>query len=156
MTVEPASPSLELLARVRADVDEPYEVGPAVLGTRRVVRILGGEVSGPRLSGRVLPGGADFQVVGADGTALLEARYVVETDDGALVYVRNVAIRHGPPEVLARIQRGEEVDPAEYYFRSTPRFESGDPRYAWLNRTVAVASGARLAASVLLDLYAVR
>ena len=86
---------------------------------------------------------------------MLEARYTVRTDDGALVYVRNLGLRHGPAEVMERIQRGEAVDPAEYYFRSTPRFEAGDARYAWLNRILAVGSGARLANEVHLDIYAV-
>jgi hypothetical protein len=131
-------------------------LGRTLLGERRIVPIAGGEVEGPRLHGRILSGGSDWQLVGPDGTALLEARYTVETYDGALVYVRNLGIRHGPPEVLERIQRGgEAVDPAEYYFRSTPRFESGDERYAWLNRIVAVGSGARLANEVLLDVYVV-
>jgi hypothetical protein len=156
VTVEPAAPTLELLARVRADVGQPQLVGTALLGERRIVPILGGEVEGPQLRGRVLPGGADWQVVASDGTAQLEARYTIETHDAALVYVRNLALRHGPPEVLERIRLGEEVDPTEYYFRSTPRFECGDPRYAWLNRIIAVASGARLANEVLLRVYAVR
>ena len=156
MTVEPATPALELLTRVRVDVDAPQLLGQTLVGERRIVRILGGDVEGPRLRGRVLPGGADWQIVAADGTGLLEARYTVETDDGALVYVRNFGVRHGPREVLERIQRGEPVDPGEYYFRSTPRFECGDQRYGWLNRIVAVGSGARLAGEVLLDVYAVR
>jgi uncharacterized protein DUF3237 len=156
VTVEPAEPTLELLARVRADVGQPQLIGTALLGERRIVPILGGQVEGPHLRGRVVPGGADWQVVASDGTAQLEARYTIETHDGALVYVRNLALRQGPPEVLERIRLGEEVDPSEYYFRSTPRFECGDPRYAWLNRIIAVASGARLANEVLLDVYAVR
>jgi hypothetical protein len=152
---QPAAPALEFLARVRAEVAEPQLLGVTLLGERRVVPILSGEVTGKRLRGEILPGGADWQVVCADGTALLEARYTVRTDDGALVYVRNLGIRHGPREVLERMQRGEAVDPAEYYFRSTPRFEAGDERYAWLNRIVAVGSGVRLASEVLLDVYAV-
>jgi hypothetical protein len=156
MSVEPSPPTLEFLARVRADVEAPQLVGPTLHGERRIVPIVGGEVEGPQLRGRILPGGADWQVVCDDGTALLEARYTVQTDDGALVYVRNLGIRHGPPEVLERLRAGETVDPAEYYFRSSPTFESSHPRYAWLNRIVAVASGARLASEVLIDLYAVR
>ena len=156
MTVRPATPTLEFLARVRADVETPQVLGQTLVGERRVVPIAGGEIDGPHLRGEILPGGADWQVVCADGTALLEARYTVRTDDGALVYVRNLGLRHGPPEVLERIQRGEAVDPAEYYFRSTPRFEAGDARYAWLNRILAVGSGARLADEVHLDIYAVR
>jgi hypothetical protein len=155
VTIEPAAPALELLARVRVDVDTPQTIGPTLLGERRIVGILGGDVDGPELRGRVLPGGADWQVV-TETASLLEARYTIETDDGALVYVRNFGIRHGPPAVLERIQRGEPVDPAEYYFRSTPRFECGDARHDWLNRIVAVGSGARLANEVLLDVYAVR
>ncbi len=156
MTVQPATPTLEFLARVRADVEAPQLLGQTLVGERRIVPIVGGEIAGPQLRGQILPGGADWQVVFADGTALLEARYTVLTDDGALVYVRNLGLRHGPPEVMERIQRGEAVDPAEYYFRSTPRFEAGDTRYAWLNHILAVGSGARLASEVHLDIYAVR
>ena len=156
MTVQPATPTLEFLARVRADVEAPQVLGQTLAGERRIVPIAGGEIDGPNLRGEILPGGADWQVLCADGTALLEARYTVRTDDGALVYVRNLGLRHGPAAVLERIQRGEAVDPAEYYFRSTPRFEAGDARYAWLNRILAVGSGARLANEVHLDIYAVR
>jgi hypothetical protein len=156
MSVQPAVPSLELIAHVRAEVEEPYLLGRTLAGERRVVPIAGGEIEGPRIRGEILPGGADWQVVCDDGTALLEARYTVRTDDGALVYVRNHGLRHGPEQVLSRIQRGEPVDPSEYYFRSTPRFEAGDERYAWLNRILAVGSGARLAREVHLDIYAIR
>jgi hypothetical protein len=155
VTVQPAIPTLEFLARVRADIEEPQLLGQTLVGERRVVPIVGGEIAGPQLRGQILRGGADWQIVCADGTALLEARYTVLTDDGALVYVRNLGLRHGPPEVMERIQQGEAVDPAEYYFRSTPRFEAGDSRYAWLNRILAVGSGARLASEVHLDIYAV-
>jgi hypothetical protein len=156
LTAGPAPPTLEFLARIRADVGEPHVLGETLLGERRIVPIAGGRIEGPRLRGSILPGGADWQVVRPDGTSVLEARYTVQTDEGALVYVRNLGLRHGPPEVLERVRRGEAVDPAEYYFRSTPRFESGDSRYAWLNRVVAVASGARLASEVVLDVYVVR
>ena len=156
MSIEPAAATLDFVARVRADVEPPRVIGETQLGERRIVPIAGGEVSGPQIEGRILPGGADWQIVRPDGTAWLEARYTVETDDGALIYVRNLGLRHGPPEVLERLRRGEPVDPSDYYFRSTPRFESSHPRYEWLNLIVAVASGARLADEVLLDVYAVR
>jgi len=113
-------------------------------------------VSGAKLAGRVLPGGADWQIVRDDGTAVLEARYTIEAADGALVYVRNWGYRHGPREVLARIARGEVVDPALYYFRTTPTFETAAPQYDWLNRTVAVCSAVRTADRVVIDFYAVR
>jgi hypothetical protein len=102
-----------------------------------------------------VPGGADWQIVAADGTAFLEARYTLKTDDNALIYVRNIGVRHGPADVLAAIARGDDVDPAKYYFRAAPVFETGAERYAWLNRLVAVCSGVRTRDAVLLDFYAV-
>jgi len=116
----------------------------------------GGSFRGERLSGRVLAGGADWQVVRADGVADLDARYTLETADGALIYVRNRGYRHGPADVLKKLSSGEDVDPSLYYMRTTPRFETGDARYAWLNRMVCVASGARRKNSVSLEVFEVR
>ncbi|HTG12827.1 MAG TPA: DUF3237 domain-containing protein [Candidatus Eisenbacteria bacterium] len=124
-------------------------------GLRRIIPITDGRVEGPRFSGEVLPGGADWQIVRVDGGAELEARYTVRTPDGALVYVRNIGLRCGPPEVLARLGRGEVVDPATYYFRTTPRFETGAPAHAWLNDVIAVGSAVRRADAVILDFYVV-
>jgi hypothetical protein len=131
------------------------ELGAAPLGRRRIIPITGGRFGGERLSGRVLAGGADWQVVRADGVAELDARYTLETADGVLIYVRNRGYRHGPREVLERLSAGEDVDPALYYMRTTPLFETGDGRYAWLNRIVAVARGARRPAAVELDVFEV-
>lgn len=132
------------------------ELGETPLGRRRIIPIVGGRFEGERLSGKVLPGGADWQVVRPDGVAQLEARYTLETSDGALIYVRNDGLRHGPPEILRRLAAGEPVDPAHYYMRATPRFETGDPRYDWLNRIVCVATGARLAAAVELEVFEIQ
>jgi hypothetical protein len=120
-----------------------------------VINITGGHFAGEKLHGDVLPGGADWQLVRPDGAALLEAKYTLRTADGALLYVTNLGIRHGPPELLARIAQGELVDPALYYFRATPRIETGAPHYAWLNDVMLVCSGARTADAVLLDFYIV-
>jgi hypothetical protein len=91
-----------------------------------------------------LPGAAaDWQLLRADGVLEMDLRMTLQTDDGALISLRSFGLRHGPPEVIAAIGRGETVDPATYYFRTTPRFETGDPRYAFLNRIVAVATGDR-------------
>jgi Protein of unknown function (DUF3237) len=147
---------LERLFRAEVTLAPAQEVGAGPLGRRRIIPITGGEVSGARLSGRVLPGGADWQIVRPDGVAYLDARYTIETHDGALVYVRNLGYRHGPPEVVARLAAGEAVDPALYYMRTTPWFETGDGRYAWLNRTVCVGNGERLADAVRIDFYAVK
>jgi len=146
---------LRLQALFKADIElaPAQELGGGPLGRRRIIAITGGRFVGERLSGRVLPGGADWQVIRADGVAELDARYTLETGDGALIYVRNRGFRHGPAEVLKRLAAGENVDPAQYYMRTTPLFETGDERYAWLNRMVCVASGARRPAAVELEVF---
>ena len=155
MTFEPVAPRLERLCRATVEIAAPLVVGDTPRGLRRVIPITGGRVEGPRLAGEVLPGGADWQIVRSDGAAVLEARYTVRTADGALVYVRNIGLRCGPPEVLARLGRGEPVDPAAYYFRTTPRFETGAAAYAWLNDVIAVGSAVRRSDAVVLDFYVV-
>jgi hypothetical protein len=147
---------LERLFRAEVTLAPAQEIGAGPAGRRRIIPITGGKVSGERLSGLVLPGGADWQIVRADGVAYLDARYTIETHDGALIYVRNQGYRHGPRDVIARLAAGETVDPATYYMRTTPWFETGDERYDWLNRTVCVGSGERLASAVRIDFYAVQ
>jgi len=149
---------IELAPLMRAEVSlEPVrDLGATPLGRRRIIGISGGKFTGARLSGRVLPGGADWQVIRADGVAYLDARYTLETDDGALIYVNNKGYRHGPKEVIERVARGEEVDPGLYYMRATPWFETSAPQYAWLNRTICVATGARRPAAVELDFFEVK
>jgi len=148
---------LKLQALFKADIElaPALELGAGPLGRRRIITITGGRFFGERLSGRVHPGGADWQVIRADGVADLDARYTLETDDGALIYVKNHGYRHGPEAVLGRLAAGENVDPAQYYMRTTPLFETGDPRYAWLNRIVCVATGARRPAAVELEVFEV-
>jgi len=156
MAFDPPRPSLEHAFRASVAVAAPRILGATVRGERRIVDITGGEVTGPRLSGQILPGGADWQIVRPDGVAELEARYTIEAAGGALVYVQNFGYRHGPADVLARIFAGEEVDPARYYFRATPRFETAAPELDWLNRTVFVCTGVRTRSRVILDVYAVQ
>ena len=148
--------NLQPLLRAEITLAPPQELGDTPLGRRRIINITGGTFRGERLSGRVLPGGADWQVIRTDGVADLDARYTLETGDGALIYVRNRGLRHGPPEVIKRLAAGEAVDPKTYYMRTSPTFETGDARYAWLNRIVCVATGARLAAAVELEVYEVK
>lgn len=147
---------LEALLKAEITLAPPQDLGDAPLGRRRIVPITGGRFRGERLSGRVLPGGADWQIIRGDGVSQLEARYTLETDDGALIYVHNVGLRHGPPEVLAKLAAGEPVDPSRYYMRTTPSFETGDERYRWLNKLVCVATGARRKAAVELDVYEIK
>jgi len=148
--------NLQRLFKAEITLAPPQELGDTPQGRRRIIGITGGRFSGERLSGRVLPGGADWQVIRADGVAELDARYTLETNDGALIYVRNRGYRHGPAEVLKKLSSGEEVDPSLYYMRTTPRFETGDARYAWLNRIVCVATGARRTAAVELEVFEVK
>ena len=145
--------NLRPLLKAEITLQPPLELGDTPLGRRRIINITGGSFSGARLSGRVLAGGADWQVIRADGVAYLDARYTLETGDGALIYVRNCGYRHGPAEVLKRISSGEDVDPSLYYMRTAPSFETGDARYAWLNRIVCVATGARRPAAVELEVF---
>ena len=147
---------LEPLMHVKVMLEPARELGDTPLGRRRIIGITGGTFAGARLSGRVLPGGADWQLIRSDNVAFLDARYTLETDDGAQIYVNNQGYRHGSKDVLERITRGEDVDPALYYMRSTPWFETSAPRYAWLNRMICVATGARRPASVELDFYEVK
>src|SRR5262245_66252773 len=130
MDLQPVTPKLEPLFRAVVEIAAPISVGMTPLGERRIIPITGGHFEGERLAGEVLPGGADWQLVRADGSALLEARYTLRTQDGAFVDVANPGVRSGPPEVLARLRAGEPVDPASYYFRTTPTFETGAPAYA--------------------------
>jgi hypothetical protein len=154
MAFDPSRPILEHAFRASVAVAAPRILGATSHGERRIIDIIGGEVSGPRLSGRILPGGADWQIVRTDGVAELEARYTIETTNGALVYVQNFGYRHGPADVLARIYAGEDVSPADYYFRATPRFETAAPELDWLNRTIFVCTGVRTRERVILDVYA--
>lgn len=131
------------------------ELGTSPRGRRRIIPIIGGTVTGERLSGRVLNLGADWQTVFSDHSAELDTRYAIETHDGASIDVRNFGFRHGPPEVIEALARGETVDPSRYYMRTHPRLETGDPRYAWLNRTIFVGTGSRQPSSVKITIFEV-
>lgn len=147
--------SLEPIFTIRATLDPIMNLGRTPLGERRIIGIRGGTVEGGKFTGRVLPGGADWQVVRADGAADIRARYTIESEAGGRVLVDSVGLRHGPPDVLDRLTRGEKVDPALYYFRTAMRFETGEPSLDWLNRILAVARGEREALAVKLDVYEV-
>jgi hypothetical protein len=147
-------PKLTHFCDVEVTLSAPMEMGPGRAGQRRIIPITGGTVSG-RVSGTVLNLGADWQTIFGDGSADIDTRYAFKTDDGALIEIVNKGVRHGPPDVLAAIGRGEDVDPASYYFRTTARLETGDPRYDWINRTLFVGTAQRLASAVKLSLFEV-
>jgi Protein of unknown function (DUF3237) len=135
-----------LLMTLEVAVATPQKVGAVPHGTRVTAPIASGHFEGPRLRGKVLPGGGDWTLLRGDGVLELDLRVTLETDDGALIHLASFGLRHGPPEVLAALARGETVDPATYYFRTTPRFETAHPKYAFLNRLLAVSTGDRRAA----------
>ena len=140
---------------ISAELDAIRSIGRTPYGERRIINILGGSVSGPRLTGRILPGGADWQIIRGDGAADIKARYTIESDAGALIMVSSDGLRHGPPDVMASLARGDNVDPRLYYFRTIMRFETADPAVDWLNRILGLARGQREARSVRLDVYEV-
>ena len=155
-TADPlAAPRLERFADLSVQVAAPIEVGAVGHGTRRVIGIVGGTCTARDWSARVLPGGADFQLVVSDRVARLEARYVLETDAGDRIYVHNDALRTAAPQVMARLLRGEPVDPADVYFRCAPRFEASAPSLAWLMQRVFVGTGLRRPSDVLMRFFEV-
>ncbi len=148
-------PALVHVLHLDVEVGPPIEVGRLPSGLRRVVPIVGGTVSGPLLTGRVLPGGADVQLVRTDTETEVEARYLLESDDGELVTVHNQGLRTGSAEDIARLLRDEPVDPARIYFRGAPRFETAAPRLARLTNRLFVGVGTRRPRSVLFDVFEV-
>ncbi|MDF8331676.1 DUF3237 domain-containing protein [Novosphingobium cyanobacteriorum] len=137
------------------ELSPPHEMGDCPAGTRRIIPITGGSASGPLLSGRILPIGADWQTVLKGGIADLDARYAIETPDGAVIEVISEGIRHAPAQVHARIAAGEQVDPAEYYMRTAIRLETGHPAYDWVNRALFLARGGKVGNTVRLAVYRV-
>jgi uncharacterized protein DUF3237 len=135
-----------------ADVTTAGEIGH---GVRRIIPIIGGEVRGEKVNGKVLPFGADFQIIRPNELIELEAKYAFETDDGAVVYVENRGMRFGPVDLLQKLKRGEPVDPKLIYFRTVPKFETGAEKYRWLMEHIFVGSAARHADRVVIDVHQV-
>ena len=151
----PPSPGLIFAFELRVEVGPPLEVGQLPRGSRRIVPILRGTFAGPGLKGRLVPGGADWQLIAADGFSELDTRYTLETDTGRLIYVQNAGVRHAAPEVMQRLLRGERVDPKLVYFRTVPKFETSAPELQWLTRHVFVGSGERYPDEVVVRFWRV-
>jgi len=144
-----------LLMTLQVTLAPPQKIGIVPHGTRTIVPIRGGSFEGPLLHGRVLPGGGDWTLSRSDGVLELDLRLTLETDDGALIHLTSWGMRHGPPEVLAALARGEVVDSASYYFRTAPRFEAATEKYAFLNRLIAVGTGDRKPSGPVYTIYSV-
>jgi len=144
------------LCRMALEVQLPLtQLGETPHGNRMIARITGGVFEGPRLKGRIHDGGGDWLLTGSNGVSRIDVRMTLETDDGALIYIVYHGFRHGPPEVMARLIAGDEVDPSLYYFRTAPQFETASEKYAWLNGVVAVGVGRRDPSGPVYDIYAV-
>lgn len=151
------SPTLEFAFALHVHVTpgKMQELGQTPKGLRRIIPILGGHFEGPEIKGEIIPGGYDWQLLRTDGVAEIEARYVLKTDDGELITIINTGLRHGPPDVMARMAQGEEVDPSSYYFRSVPVFETASEKHRWLTTHVFVASGVRKPDRVVISVFKV-
>ena len=150
------APALEHVCDLAVTIDAPVEVGTTAMGLRRMIPFTGGTVTGPRMQGRIVPGGADFQLIVGDGTqAHLDARYVLALDDGTRVFVQNKALRVASAEDSAKIRRGEPVDPTRVYFRCQPIFEASTPQWSWLAEHQFIGVGLRLPEAVHLSFYKV-
>jgi hypothetical protein len=150
------APGLEHVCDLSVTIAAPIEIGLTPSGLRRMIPITGGLVRGPRINGKVLPGGADFQLIVAGGTqAHLDARYAIELDDGSRVFVQNTALRVASADNAMRIMRGQPVDPAAVYFRCQPRLESSATAWAWLAESQFVGTGRRAPDGVFLSFYRV-
>ena len=132
-----------LLMTLQVTVAAAQKIGAVPHGVRATAPVSSGRFEGPRLRGNVLPGGGDWTLLRADGVLELDLRLTLETDDGALIHLTSFGLRHGPPGVIAALARGERVDQATYYFRTTPRFETAHPKYTFLNRLISVSTGDR-------------
>jgi hypothetical protein len=156
MSVELPQPRLRLAYRLEATLGEPLDLGETAQGHRRIVPMTGGTFTGPLISGKLVPrASADWQIVLPDGTALADIRYTLQTDGGPLLYVQARGVRHGGPDVLARLARGEDVDASEYTFRTATRIQTAEFSLEWLNKGVFVSVGGRQPTAVIYETYLV-
>ena len=132
------------------------DVGQTPLGGRKIATVTGGTFEGERMRGTVMPSpGGDWLLMRTDGVLTLDVRLTLQTDDGAIIYMSYKGLRHGPPDVMARLAKGEDVDPSAYYFRATPTFETASETYAWTNRIVSIATGRRIATGPIYQVFEV-
>jgi hypothetical protein len=149
-------PELRHVYRLDAELDAPVDLGDTPQGHRRIIPLTSGQATGAYFDAELLPaGGADWQIVRAGGSSVADIRYTLRTTGGALLYVQSQGVRHGDPDVLARLAAGEDVDPSEYTFRTSVKIETSDPELAWVNDGVFIAVGGRRPTGVSYDVYLV-
>jgi hypothetical protein len=156
MSTQLPIPRLRQIYRLEASLGQPLGLGATPQGQRRIVPLTGGTFTGPELNGNLLPAGsADWQILLEDGTALGDIRYTLQTDSGDLLYVQSRSVRHGSPEVLGRLARGDDVEASEYTFRTATQIETAAPDLEWLNQGVFIGVGGRQPAGVVYEIYLV-
>jgi len=148
-------PQLEFAFELRVQASLLPEVGKTGKGIRKMVALTGGSFEGPQIKGTIVPGGYDWQLIRTDAVVEIDARYILQTDDGAIITIVNTGIRHAAPEVMQQLAKGEEVDPSLYYFRSIPVFETSDPKYDWLTKNIFIANGIRQPSVVIIQVWKV-
>ena len=148
-------PQLEFVCEIMVIVGKPQEIGDTGTGTRKIIPLLGGEFKGPAIQGKVLDGGFDWQLIKHNGIADVDARYVLETDDGVLIYLSNKGLRIASENVLQQLANGEKVDAGKYYFRTVPSFETSGDKYKWLMQSVFIAKGIRNPGNVVIQVWKV-
>ncbi|MFC7395083.1 DUF3237 domain-containing protein [Scopulibacillus cellulosilyticus] len=147
------APLLEEAATLNIQVAEPIVVGESEKGRRQFIPIISGTVNGPKIKGKVLPGGADSQIIRPNGLVELSARYVIETTDGEKIYIENNGIRHVPEEFVDQVKAGKIIDPKHVYFRTIPTFETASSPYKWLTNRLFIGSAVRLPNEIILKIY---
>lgn len=154
--VEIKEAGYEEIFTVTIVVDKPIVVGQDdIVGRRQLIPILSGEVEGVGFNGKVLPGGIDSQIIRPDGKCELSARYAIQLDDGATIYIENNGIRTVPDKYVEDVKMGKFVDPNAYYFRTIPIFEIYNEKYRWMMNCIFVCYATRLPENVLLKFYKV-
>jgi hypothetical protein len=152
----PEAPNLEFVCELKVKLKPAIIVGETPHGTRRIIPIVGGTFEGPKMKGEILDGGADWQIVRKDGVSELEAHYQIKTDDGIVIYIKNVGLRVATPEIAAKIAKGEVVSPNDYYFRAVPKFDAPiSSKYEWMNNAIFICRGIRNPDSVSILVWKV-
>lgn len=149
------APALTFLFNLELEVEKAHLPGSTPIGTRRIIRVTGGKFGGGEINGHVIPGGDDWITVREDGTIIQDVRILLETDDEELIMMSYRGIRTGPKEVLARLDKGEDVPVDDYYFRTNPIFETASEKYEWLNKRIYISTGQRIATGVKYSIYQV-
>jgi hypothetical protein len=146
----------ELVFDAHIDLAPPENIGASPAGSRAIFVVTGGVFEGPKMRGVYRSGGGDWFLTLANGVGELDVRTTLQTDDGELILLTYHGVLDVSPAVVGRVFAGEAVDPGEYYFRTTPRFETGSEKYAWLNKTVCVGTGRFSPGKVAYRVFAVK